>query len=99
MTGARRRAILPLFIGHPGGRTFGVERLFTFTAAKGATMSRNDAVTAGLVAMALASGIVIGRGARVEAQMQGRMFELRTSTTMEGRLEALMNTTDFSSIK
>ena len=52
-------------------------------------MFRNYGVTAGLVAIAFASGIVFGRGARVEAQMQGRVFELRTYTTMEGRLEPL----------
>ena len=52
-------------------------------------MFRKYGVTAGLVAIAFASGSVLGRGARVEAQMQGRVFELRTYTTMEGRLEAL----------
>lgn len=46
-------------------------------------------VTTGLVALAFASGIIVGRGARVEAQAHGRVFELRTYTTADGRLEAL----------
>jgi hypothetical protein len=52
-------------------------------------MFRTFGVTAGLVAIAFTSGIVVGRGARVEAQAQGRVFELRTYTTPEGKLEAL----------
>ena len=50
-------------------------------------MLRNYGVTAGLVAVAFASGPVLGRDARFEAQMQRRVFELRTYTTMEGRLD------------
>ena len=46
-------------------------------------------VTAGIVAIAFASGIVVGHGTRVEAQARGRVFELRTYTTVDGRLEAL----------
>ena len=52
-------------------------------------MSRRVGVTAGLVAIAFVSGIVLGRTGRVEAQAQGRVFELRTYTTPEGKLEAL----------
>lgn len=44
---------------------------------------------AGIVVLAFASGIVVGQGARLEAQARGRVFELRTYTTAEGRLEAL----------
>lgn len=46
-------------------------------------------LSAGIVVIAFASGIVVGHGARVEAQARGRVFELRTYTTMDGRLEAL----------
>ena len=52
-------------------------------------MSRTYGMTAGLLAIAFASGIVVGRGARVEAQAQGRVFELRTYTAPEGKLGEL----------
>ena len=52
-------------------------------------MSRTYGMTAGLLAIAFASGIVVGRGARVEAQAQGRVFELRTYTAPDGKLENL----------
>jgi len=45
--------------------------------------------TAGLVAIAFVLGIVIGQGPRLDAQAQGRVFELRTYTAPEGKLEAL----------
>ena len=40
-------------------------------------MFRDYGVTAGLVAIAFASGIVVGRGARVEAQMQGDFSSIK----------------------
>lgn len=46
-------------------------------------------VTAGIVAIAFASGIVVGHGTRVEAQAGGRVFELRTYTAPDGKLDAL----------
>lgn len=52
-------------------------------------MSRTYGMTAGLLALAFASGIVVGRGGRVEAQAQSRVFELRTYTAPDGKLENL----------
>lgn len=53
-------------------------------------MSLNHGITAGLVAIAFASGLVVGRGSRMQAQQAGgHVFELRTYTAPEGKLEAL----------
>jgi hypothetical protein len=45
--------------------------------------------TAGLVAVAFGLGLLLGHDASVEAQSQGRLFELRTYTAPEGKLPAL----------
>jgi hypothetical protein len=45
--------------------------------------------TAGLVALAFGLGIFVGHGSRLDAQAQGRVFELRTYTAPAGKLDAL----------
>jgi hypothetical protein len=63
-------------------------RLLTPPQQRG-TMSLKYAVTGGIVAIAFASGIIVGHGTRVEAQARERIFELRTYTAPDGKLEAL----------
>lgn len=45
--------------------------------------------TAGLVIVAFAVGMFVGHSTGVEAQGQGHVFELRTYTAPEGKLDAL----------
>ena len=52
-------------------------------------MLRTYGTTALLIATAFALGIFAGRGTDVAAQGQARVFELRTYTAPEGKLDAL----------
>jgi NDP-sugar pyrophosphorylase family protein len=52
-------------------------------------MLRSYGTTALLVGLAFGIGMMAGRVTRVEAQGQGKVFELRTYTAPEGKLGAL----------
>jgi hypothetical protein len=52
-------------------------------------MLRKYGMTAGVIAVAFASGLLVGHSTGIEAQGRGRVFELRTYTAPEGKLGAL----------
>lgn len=52
-------------------------------------MSRNYKVTVGLLVMAFTAGVFVGQGL-VNAASRNRVFEIRTYTTHDGRLPALV---------
>jgi hypothetical protein len=53
-------------------------------------MLRKYAVTAGMLAVTFAAGTLFGRTALVQAAGKNRVLEIRTYTTNEGRLPALV---------
>jgi len=53
-------------------------------------MLRKYGVMAGLLAMTFAAGIAVGRAPALQAAGKGRVLEIRTYTTNEGRLPALV---------
>ena len=53
-------------------------------------MTFNHATLAGLGAVVFAAGVYLGQGQPAEAQGAGRVFELRTYTAHEGKLDPLL---------
>ena len=53
-------------------------------------MLRNYRLTIGLVAMAFVAGILLGHGTLVKAADKSRVLEIRTYTTHDGKLPALV---------
>ena len=53
-------------------------------------MMRNYRVTVGLIAMAFTIGVLVGHGPQLRGQAKNRVLEIRTYTTHEGRLDALV---------
>ena len=53
-------------------------------------MLRNYKLTIGLAAMTFMAGIFVGRGTPVKAADKNRVLEIRTYTTHEGKLPALV---------
>lgn len=53
-------------------------------------MLRNHKVTVGLLAVAFTAGVLVGQGALVKAAGKNRVLEIRTYTTHDGRLPALV---------
>jgi hypothetical protein len=53
-------------------------------------MFRKYGVMAGLLAVTFVAGIAVGRGPSLQAAGKGRVLEIRTYTTNEGRLPALV---------
>jgi len=53
-------------------------------------MLKNDKVTIGLLAMAFTAGVLVGHGTLLSAAGKGRVLEIRTYTTNDGKLPALV---------
>ena len=53
-------------------------------------MLRNYKVTIGLLAMAFMAGVLVGHGTLVNAAGKNRVLEIRTYTTHDGKLPALV---------
>src|SRR3954465_5945860 len=66
------------------------ERPCNPTIHGGLTMLRKYGVMAGVLAMTFAMGTVVGRTTQVQAAGKNRVLEIRTYTTNEGKLPALV---------
>jgi hypothetical protein len=53
-------------------------------------MLKNYKVTIGLLAMAFTAGVLVGHGTLLSAAGKGRVLEIRTYTTNDGKLPALV---------
>jgi hypothetical protein len=53
-------------------------------------MSNRNSVTVGLLAVTFAAGVLVGQSSLVKAAGNNRVLEIRTYTTHEGRLPALV---------